>query len=266
MFKSKSDCVKEVQAVYSGPEGQLWELLMGEQIHVGGFASSADLAHYGGVKAGTKGVDFCCCSGAGMRFLIKFCGVSQMEGVDFTPAQIALGKKRMKAAGITAKQYRYHLGDVAAPKVAAGSFDFVWGEDAWCYVADKPGLLQQALRALKPGGKIVFSDWVATDKMTAAEAKRFITFMKFPSLMTVADYEKQLKKTGFSKIKSKVSCYFVPSMELYVTLCLRQKTYDVLRLLGFSKETFKAVLEEMGFIMELAKSKKIVQAYVVAQK
>jgi hypothetical protein len=40
----------------------------------------------------------------------------------------------------------------------------------------------------------------------------------------------------------------------------------VLRLLGFSKETFKAVLEEMGFIMELAKSKKIVQAYFVAQK
>jgi len=266
MFKSKSDYVKEVQAVYSGPEGQLWELLMGEQIHVGGFASSADLAHYGGIKAGMKGADFCCCSGAGMRFLLKFCGVSQMEGVDFTPAQIALGKKRMKAAGITAKQYRYHLGDVATPKVAAGAFDFVWGEDAWCYVADKSGLLQQAFRALKPGGKIIFSDWVATDKMTAVEAKRFITFMKFPSLMTVADYEKQLEKTGFSKIKSKGSCYFVPSMELYVTLCLRQKTYDVLRLLGFNKEAFKAVLEEMGFIMELAKSKKIVQAYVVAQK
>jgi hypothetical protein len=33
-----------VQAVYSGPEGRLWELIMGEQIHIGGLSSSADLA------------------------------------------------------------------------------------------------------------------------------------------------------------------------------------------------------------------------------
>ena len=33
-----------VQAVYDGPEGKLWELIMGEQIHIGGFASSMDLA------------------------------------------------------------------------------------------------------------------------------------------------------------------------------------------------------------------------------
>ena len=26
-----------VQAVYDGPEGDLWELVMGEQIHIGGF-------------------------------------------------------------------------------------------------------------------------------------------------------------------------------------------------------------------------------------
>ncbi len=36
--------LSEVQNVYSGPEGQLWELIMGEQIHIGGFASSMDLA------------------------------------------------------------------------------------------------------------------------------------------------------------------------------------------------------------------------------
>ena len=36
--------LSDVQAVYSGPEGRLWELLMGEQIHIGGFQSSMDLA------------------------------------------------------------------------------------------------------------------------------------------------------------------------------------------------------------------------------
>jgi len=32
-----------VQTVYGGPEGDLWELIMGQQIYLGGFASSMDL-------------------------------------------------------------------------------------------------------------------------------------------------------------------------------------------------------------------------------
>ena len=34
----------KVNEVYDGPEGVLWELIMGEQIHVGGFKSSMELA------------------------------------------------------------------------------------------------------------------------------------------------------------------------------------------------------------------------------
>ena len=266
MFKAGNDYVQEVQTIYSGAEGQLWELLMGEQIHIGGFASSTDLAAFGGVKPGMSGVDFCCCSGAGMRFLLKISGVSRMEGVDFTKAQIELGKKRMKAVGLESSQYKFHCGDVARPQVKAGAFDFAWGEDAWCYVADKPGLLTQAHRALKPGGKVIFSDWVATDKMTAAEAKRFMAFMKFPTLMTVADYKEQLAKTGFKKVKAKVSPYFVPSMDLYAAMFMRQHAYDALKLLGFNKEGYSAVLGEFGFAMGLAKAKKLVQAYFTAEK
>ena len=37
-----------VQAVYSGAEGDLWELVMGQQIHIGGFQSSLDLAEKAG--------------------------------------------------------------------------------------------------------------------------------------------------------------------------------------------------------------------------
>ena len=39
--------LSDVQAVYSGPEWHLWELLMGQQIHLGGFRSSMDLAKRG---------------------------------------------------------------------------------------------------------------------------------------------------------------------------------------------------------------------------
>ena len=64
--------LKDVQAVYSGPEGDLWELVMGEQIHIGGLQSSMELAERAGIKPGTSGVDLCCCTGRGDAFLVRF--------------------------------------------------------------------------------------------------------------------------------------------------------------------------------------------------
>ncbi len=51
----------DVVSVYGGAEGALWELVMGRQIHVGGFKSSMALAECAGIAAGTRGVDLCCC-------------------------------------------------------------------------------------------------------------------------------------------------------------------------------------------------------------
>src|SRR5512139_4182022 len=97
-----------VQAVYSGPEGDLWELVMGEQVHIGGFQSSMDLAKRAGIGAGMHGIDLCCCSGAGMRFLVKFCGVASMRGVDATPKVVERGRRRCQALGLE-KQISFTL-------------------------------------------------------------------------------------------------------------------------------------------------------------
>ena len=59
----------DVQSVYSGAEGRLWELLMGEQIHLGGFQSSVDLAKRAGLAAGMCGVDLGCASVRACAFL-----------------------------------------------------------------------------------------------------------------------------------------------------------------------------------------------------
>ena len=89
----------DVQAVYSGPEGRLWELIMGEQIHIGGFSSSMDLAEQAGIASGTNGVDLCCCNGAGMRFLVRFRDVARMHGVDATETVVERGQAAMQAGG-----------------------------------------------------------------------------------------------------------------------------------------------------------------------
>ena len=95
--------LSDVQAVYNGPEGVLWELIMGEQIHIGGFQSSMELAETAGVGEGMRGVDFCCCNGAGMRFLVRFRNVEHMHGVDAAETVVELGRSRGAEEGLSDK-------------------------------------------------------------------------------------------------------------------------------------------------------------------
>ena len=81
-----------VRAVYSGAEGELWELLMGQQIHIGGMQSSLELASRAGIGAAQRGIDLCCCNGAGMRLLVRMCDVHSMTGVDATATVIERGR------------------------------------------------------------------------------------------------------------------------------------------------------------------------------
>src|SRR6478672_13041578 len=111
MSLGADNTLEAVRAVYSGVEGELWELLMGQQIHIGGFKASADLAERAEIGARQHGVDLCCCNGAGMRFLVRFRGVATMTGVDATEAVIVeRGKERCRAEGVS-EQVHFVLGD-----------------------------------------------------------------------------------------------------------------------------------------------------------
>jgi ubiquinone/menaquinone biosynthesis C-methylase UbiE len=177
--------LKDVQGVYGGPEGDLWELVMGQQIHIGGFASSTDLADKAGIASGTRGVDLCCCNGAGMRFLVRFRGVAGMHGVDATTTVVDRGRQRCLQEGL-ADKIQFTLADVCDSGLPDASADFVWGEDAWCYVVDKKKLVCEAARLVKRGGTIAFTDWVEGPAgLTQKEASRFLRFMKFPNIQDI---------------------------------------------------------------------------------
>ncbi len=55
--------------VYAGPGGILWEMLMGEQIHVGGAGETETLARKAGITASTTVLDVCSALGGPARHL-----------------------------------------------------------------------------------------------------------------------------------------------------------------------------------------------------
>jgi ubiquinone/menaquinone biosynthesis C-methylase UbiE len=262
----QSGALAKVQAVYAGAEGRLWELIMGEQIHIGGLASSMDLAKRAGIAAGTRGVDLCCCTGAGMRFLLRFCGVGQMTGVDATPRMVELGRQRCADEGI-AQKTRFVLGDVCQSGLPAGQADFAWGEDAWCYVEDKEQLIREAARIVRSGGTIAFTDWVEGPKgLSQTESQRFLTFMKFPNVQSITGYRKLLESAGCKVRIAEDTGRFPRYVDLYLDMLNLQLTYDALKIIGWDSNLMQAMAQEMVFMQGLAHAGKIAQGILVAQK
>jgi ubiquinone/menaquinone biosynthesis C-methylase UbiE len=258
--------LQDVQNVYSGPEGRLWELIMGEQIHIGGLVSSMDLAAKAGIRQGTSGVDFCCCNGAGMRFLMRFCRVASMTGVDATKTMVQQCKERCRQENL-AEPISCVLADVCDSGLPSDAFDFVWGEDAWCYVEDKDALIREAVRIVKPGGTIAFTDWVEGPAgLSDSEAQRFLTFMKFPNILDISGYRNLLQANGCRIRHAEDTGRFGPSVDLYVEMVGKQLTYDALKIIGFDRNLLGTISEEMNFMQTLAHAGKIAQGLFVAVK
>jgi ubiquinone/menaquinone biosynthesis C-methylase UbiE len=266
MKSTKDITLDNVRAVYNGAEGDLWELIMGEQIHIGGFQSTMDLAKQAGIAPGMSGVDFCACNGAGMRFLLRFCEVASMHGVDASETVVERGRERCKAEGFADKT-RFTQADVLESGLPDASFDFAWGEDAWCYVTDKTKLVAEAVRVVKPGGTIAFSDWVEGPAgLSGDEAERLLQFMKFPNVQDIQGYAGLLKQNGCEVIHADDTGRFAPYVDLYLNMLNMQLTYDALKIIGFDTALMEAMSGEMVFMQDLAHAGKIAQGLFVAKK
>ena len=258
--------LKEVQEVYSGPEGVLWELIMGEQIHVGGFKSSMALAQNAGIQAGWHGLDCCSALGAGCRFLVKFFDVT-MLGQDGTPKMLNWAKERAEGEGLSDK-ISFVLGDLSESiKADDNSFDFVWGEDTWCYLADKEKLISEIARVLKPGGTVAFTDWIEGPAgLSDEEATRINTFMKFPYMENQKGYEALLKKYGFTIVESTdLTEEFAGYVDFYIKMLVDQFSYDALKIIGDNMELFQAMGGEMAYMAEKSHESKMGRGRFIAR-
>ena len=159
---------------------------MGKQIDIGAASSTMELAKKVGLGPGMKGVDLNCNNGGGMRCLVRLCGVDQMTGVDLTRKVVETGIKRTKEEKLSDKITFINKNSLENG-LPDNSADFVYSKDAWCYIPDKQDIIDQAVRIVKPGGTICFTDWIEGDGLSDEEAQRFLSLMTFPAIPTVKE-------------------------------------------------------------------------------
>ncbi len=131
---------------------------MGEQIHVGGFKSSMELAQRAGIKKGMHGIDLCSALGAGCRFLVKNFGVT-MVGLDATATMHLKAGERTLEEGLS-NSIEFRQGDVTSIPYDDDTFDFVRAKELKLIDTDPNKLVKNVINSLSiPAGISILRDF-----------------------------------------------------------------------------------------------------------
>ncbi len=106
-------------------------------------------------------LDLCC--GPGIVAGAAYAMGAKTTGVDYAPAMIAKARERLP-------EVAFRIGDAEALDVRANEFDAVACNFALQHLAHPEQAMREALRALKPGGKLAWTHWLAPEKNPIARA------------------------------------------------------------------------------------------------
>ena len=113
---------------------------------------------------------------------------------------MAHARQRIAARGLT--------GRIGLVKVIPGplpfppdTFDVVFSKEAILHIADKPALMAEVFRVLRPGGRFLASDWLLGSRPPSAAMEAYIAAEGLDFQMaTVDDYLAAMEAAGFDHV------------------------------------------------------------------
>ena len=171
-----------------------------DQDHYGGLAAVAALARRAGIGPGSVVLDVCAGLGGPARFLARRFGC-RITGVDLSRARCAAGRRLTTLVGL-GRLVRMVQGRAESLPFRRGTFAAVVSQEGLLHVPDKGAALTESARVLAPGGRIAFTDWIATSRLTDGERQRLETWMAATTLATITGYRALLGRAGFVGIET----------------------------------------------------------------
>jgi phosphoethanolamine N-methyltransferase len=105
------------------------------------------------IGSGAGGVDI---------VLVKEHGVGSVVGIDVEQKLIDLAVHRLQSFGLE-NQITYQLVEPGPLPFTDETFDIIFSKDAIIHIPDKYDIYSEALRVMRPGGRIFVSDWLRGD-------------------------------------------------------------------------------------------------------
>jgi ubiquinone/menaquinone biosynthesis C-methylase UbiE len=255
--------IDTVNEVYDGPGAVLWQMLMGDQIHVGGETETGVLARKAGIGASSTVLDVCSALGGPARHLASEFGCT-VVGLDATVTMHDEAQRRTKEAGLDGK-ISFRLGNALDLPFRAAKFDVVWGQDAWCYVTDKARLIRECARVVKPGGVVAFTDWLETAPMSDELSLALNAFMAFPYLETLDGYAALAAAAGLEVLEREdLTPDFARHVQAYLDV-LRTRHRDAI-VAGYGQPMYDGVERGLTMWRDASAAGQVGRGRIIARK
>ena len=125
--------------------------------------------------------------GGTARFLAAAYG-ARVHATNIAETQLAEGRELTEKAGLS-HLVDFRFADYHELPFPAASCDVWWCQEALLYSVDKRRVMEEAIRVLRPGGRIIMSDLLLSERVAGAARERFTTTMKAPNMWSIERWD-----------------------------------------------------------------------------
>jgi sarcosine/dimethylglycine N-methyltransferase len=187
------------RATYDTALSELLSRVWGGNLHMGLFRDAGEplleaqmrakrhMAEAARITAGQEVIEAACGVGGTARFLAATYG-ARVHATNIAETQLAEGQELTQKAGLS-NLIDFRFADYHELPFADASCDVWWCQEALLYSVDKRRVMQEAIRVLRPGGRIIMSDLLLSDRVADEERKRFTATMKAPNMWSMERWD-----------------------------------------------------------------------------
>jgi sarcosine/dimethylglycine N-methyltransferase len=210
-----ADVVTEDRAryrkTYDTPLSALLSRVWRKSLHLGLFETPDDpltvahertklaLAHAADLAPGKRVFEAACGTGETARFFVRRFQVS-VVATNIAEVQTREARGLTADAGL-ADNIGFALADYHSLPVTPESFDIWFCQEALLYAADRRKVLEEACRAVRPGGRLVLTDLLLADHVRGADREAFMTRIKAPHMWSIEQWDRLFDEMGLDIIE-----------------------------------------------------------------
>jgi len=183
------------RATYDTALAELQSRVWGGNLHLGLFDDPGEsllaaqmranrhMAAAADLKEGQQVIEAACGVGGTARFLAETHGV-RVEATNIAEMQLAEARLLTAKAGL-AHLIEFRYADYHDLPFPSESFDVWWCQEALLYSVDKRRVLEEAIRVLRPGGRLIMSDLLLDDSIGGRQRDDFTGKLKAPNMFSL---------------------------------------------------------------------------------
>ena len=195
-----------LKAMYDDPMYRSMIRMWEENINLGYFETPDDdlalateranarLAEAAGLRDGMEMLEVACGVGGASRYVARRFD-ARIIATNLSRDQLAIAVDRTE--GAISHRITYEYADFHELPYEDNRFDVWWCMLSVLHAVDKPKVVGEAFRVLKPGGRMVLTELTSAEGLDADALKKFSADAHSPGLWSMSRYDQVFHETGF---------------------------------------------------------------------